>query len=189
MSDLLEYLSSRRTLPSAFLGEPAPSKEQLDIILTIAARVPDHKKLEPWRMIQFTPQGCEQMGEILTARLLELEPDADEARLKLERERFLRAPMVVAVVSVLKEHSNVPEWEQILSAGAVCMNLVHAAHASGFSAQWLTEWFAFDPVVLERLGLKEGERIAGFVHIGTPQAPKTERPRPDMAQIVSVWGE
>ena len=188
MSEVLDYLLSRRTLPAAFLGAPAPSPEQLTDILTAAVRAPDHKKLEPWRLIEFTAQGCERMGALLEARWRELEPEADEARLKLERERFVRAPMVIGVVSTIKDTSRAPEWEQILSAGAVCMNLVHAAHASGFSAQWLTEWYAFDEKVLADLGLLDGERIAGFIHIGTPQTPKTERPRPDLSKIVQTWG-
>lgn len=189
MSDVMDYLLERRTVPAAFLGAPAPSSEQLQRILTASVRVPDHKKLEPWRIIQFSEAGCVQMGQLLEARWKELEPAADEARLALERERFVRAPMVIAVVSTIKDTSRAPEWEQILSAGAVCMNMIHAAHAEGYSAQWLTEWYAFDEVVLAKLGLKDDERIAGFVHIGTAQAPKTERPRPDLNEIVQIWGE
>ncbi|MCV6574713.1 MAG: nitroreductase [Cohaesibacter sp.] len=189
MSDLMDHLLSRRTLPAAFLGEPAPTSEQLERILTAAVRAPDHKKLEPWRLIVFTPKGCERMGALLKARWQELDPQADEARLTQETERFLRAPMVIGVVSSLKDTSRAPEWEQILSAGAVCMNLIHAAHGEGYSAQWLTEWCAFDEAILAELGLGEGERLAGFIHIGTPQAPKTERTRPDLSKIVQSWGE
>lgn len=189
MSEVMDYLLTRRTLPAAFLGAPAPTDEQLERILTAAVRAPDHKKLEPWRLIKFSVSGCKSLGDLLEARWKELEPDADEARLKLERERFVRAPMVIGVVSSIKDTNKAPEWEQILSAGAVCMNLIHSAHAEGYSAQWLTEWYAFDEKILGELGLKHGERIAGFIHIGTPEAPKNERPRPDLSQIVQIWGE
>lgn len=189
MSEVMDYLLTRRTLPAAFLGAPAPSEEQLERILTAAVRAPDHKKLEPWRLIKFSEAGCKRLGDLLEARWKAIEPDADDARLKLERERFVRAPMVIGVVSAIKDTSRAPEWEQVLSAGAVCMNLVHAAHAEGYSAQWLTEWYAFDEKILADLGLQDGERIAGFIHIGTPQAPKNERPRPDLSQIVQTWGD
>lgn len=187
MSSLMEYLLTRRTTPSANLGLPAPDEDQLQAMLTAAARVPDHKKLEPWRFIRFSEAGCEAMGQLLAERAKSLDPDIHPRQLEMERQRFKRAPMVVAVVSSLKDTSRAPAWEQYLSAGAVCMNLIHAAHASGFSAQWLSEWFAYDAVILEKLGLEEGEEIAGFIHIGTPNVPTTERPRPDLEAITTVW--
>jgi nitroreductase len=110
---------------------------------------------------------------------------ASKERLRQERERFTRAPVVVAVVSKAREQIPIPVWEQQLSAGAVCQTMLIAATAMGFAANWLTEWYAFHPVVKERLGLKPGERVAGFIYIGHPAAPLEERPRPDMAAIVS----
>ena len=187
MSDFLDHLKSRRSVQAAFLEAPGPGERHLTQMLTIAARVPDHKKLAPWRFIRFDRDACELLGQALADRWLEKEADADEARLAIERERFLRAPCVIAVVSSPDLSAPVPEWEQILSAGAACMNLVHAAHAHGFAAQWLTEWFAFDEPFLEKLGLKQDERIAGFIHIGTPSIQPTDRPRPDLSDIVSHW--
>ncbi len=113
--------------------------------------------------------------------------DAD--MLDQERGRFTRAPLVIGVVSRAAPHPKIPEWEQVLSAGAVCMNLLHAAHAHGFAAQWLTEWYAFDGEAARRLGLKDGERFAGFVHIGTPNEAPTERPRPVVADLLTSWTE
>jgi nitroreductase len=164
---------------------PGPSPAQTDAILTAAARVPDHGKLFPWRFIVFEGDARARMGELLASTLAETDPQATPDRIEQERQRFLRAPIVIGVVSRTREQIPIPEWEQILSAGAVCQTLLIAAHATGFVANWLTEWPAYHPIVKEKLGLKPGERIAGFVYIGQPALPLEERVRPDMPKIVS----
>jgi nitroreductase len=183
--DALDLLLSRRSGSAKAMTGPGPSPEQLQIILTAAARAPDHGKLFPWRFLVFEGDARRRMGEVLAASLLESEPQTAPERLDQERHRFLRAPVVVAVISRVREAIPIPEWEQVLSAGAVCQNLLLAAHALGFVANWLTEWCAFHPGVKERLSLKPGERIAGFIYIGTSAVVLEERVRPDMAKIVS----
>ncbi|HEV7959922.1 MAG TPA: nitroreductase family protein, partial [Rhizomicrobium sp.] len=123
----------------------------------------------------------DMLGEILEAEG-ERERQIDE-----ERKRFLRAPVVVGVISAAREQIKIPVWEQELSAGAVCQNLLIAAHASGFVANWITEWYAYHSEVKERLGLKPGERVAGFIYIGTSSMELDERPRPEMDKIVSYF--
>ncbi|HEX4302187.1 MAG TPA: nitroreductase [Rhizomicrobium sp.] len=183
--DAIDLLLSRRSGSAKAMTGPGPSPAQLDTILTAAARAPDHGKLFPWRFIVFEGDARRRMGDLLATSLLETEPQSGPERLDQERHRFLRAPVVVAVISRTREAIPIPQWEQELSAGAVCQNMLLAAHALGFVANWLTEWCAFHPGVKERLGLKPGERVAGFIYIGTSAVVLEERVRPDMAKIVS----
>ncbi|HBU62355.1 MAG: nitroreductase [Oceanicaulis sp.] len=185
--ETLALLAQRRSTLAKDMGEPGPSAEQLDTLLKIGARTPDHGKLFPWRFIVFEGEARAKFGERLEARFRDIEPDAPAERFELERSRFLRAPVVIAVVSDTDETHKVPEWEQILSAGAVCQNLLIAAAALGFGAQWLTEWYAFDKRMKSALGLQPGERVAGFIYVGTPQVPAQERPRKDPR--VTRWEE
>lgn len=164
---------------------PGPSPAQLRQIIACGARVPDHGKLAPWRFILFEGDGRIRMGELLAEAVQRTEHDASPERLALERNRFLRAPVAIGVVSRVREGIPIPEWEQILSAGACCMSIVIAAHALGFVANWITEWCAFHPAVRDGLGLKSGERIAGFIYIGHPAAPLEERVRPDLDSLIS----
>lgn len=186
---LLETLATRRSVKPDLLQAPAPSGEELDRILTIAARVPDHKKLVPWRFIVFEGEARAAAGELFAAacEAEEKEPPS-HVRLDTERSRFLRAPLVVAVVSRVAKRPGAPEWEQILSAGAAAYSLCLAANASGYGTSWLTEWVAYSPMVLAGLGLAENERIAAFVHIGTAKEKPEERERPRLADIVTRWG-
>jgi nitroreductase len=184
--DAIDLLLSRRSGSAKAMTGPGPSAAQLDTILKAAARVPDHGKLFPWRFIVFEGEGRARMGEILAQSLKETDPGAaSEDRMAQERARFARAPVVVGVISRTRESIPIPQWEQELSAGAVCQTMLIAAHALGFVASWLTEWCAFHPLVKERIGLKPGERVAGFVYIGRPAQPLEERVRPDMGKIVS----
>lgn len=182
---LLSHLLTRRSVAAAALGEPGPTPSQLETMLTIAARVPDHKKLAPWRFIVIEGGAREALGEVVAASCLEADRHVTNWRLETERGRFTRAPMVVAVISSVKRHPAAPEWEQVLSAGAVCLNLLHAAAAMGFSGQLLTEWYAYDKHVQAALGLAGNERIAGFIHIGTAKETPAERERPDLSGIVT----
>ena len=181
----LDLLLSRRSGSAKAMGEPGPSREQLAAILKAGARAPDHGKLFPWRFIVFEGDGRERFGRIL-GEILEAEGER-ERQIDEETKRFLRAPLVVGVISTARELIKIPLWEQELSAGAVCQNLLIAAHASGFVANWITEWYAYHPKVKERLGLKPGERVAGFIYIGTSAVELEERPRPDMEKIVSYF--
>lgn len=182
---VLSHLQMRRSVSAGALGEPGPDADGLAGMLTIAARVPDHKKLAPWRFIVLKDEARSAFGERLAEICSINEPDASAVRLETERGRFLRAPIVVAVISSPKPHPACPEWEQILSAGAVCLNLLHAASAMGFGAQWITEWYGFDSRVKAAFGLEGHERFAGFVYIGTAKERPAERDRPDIAAIAS----
>ena len=185
---MLAALQARRSVKPDMLTEPAPSPEQIVDILTIASRVPDHKKLAPWRFIVFEGEARARAGEIFTEALKaeEIEPPSP-VRLETERSRFLRAPLVIAVVSRVSLRPGAPEWEQVLSAGASAMNLCHAANAMGYATSWLTEWMAYSPAVKSAFGLAENERIAGFVHIGTAKESPSERERPALSDIVTRW--
>jgi nitroreductase len=182
----LDLLRTRRSLKPDKLTAPGPSAAQLDTILSIAARVPDHKKLAPWRFVVFEGEARAKAGELFAeaCRAGDKEPPSP-VRLEFERNRFLRAPTVVAVISRVVESAGAPEWEQVLSSGAACFNLCLAANAMGFATCWITEWVAYSATVRAGLGLAANERIAGFIYIGTAGEPPTERDRPDMAQIVS----
>lgn len=186
---IVDFLLSRRSSKAALLAEPGPSAPELETILTAAARVPDHKKLAPWRFIVFEGDARRRFGEELAqvcAR--EAADDASEMRLETERGRFLRAPLVVCAVYSPKPNAPVPEIEQVLSAGAACFNLCLAANALGYGTSWITEWYAFSAGVAKVLGLGEGEKVAGFIYIGTATETQPDRDRPALADIVSRWG-
>lgn len=185
MNESLSRLLSRRSVPPRWLAEPGPGAADVDTLLTVAARVPDHGKLVPWRFILIEGEARQRLGEVLVKAFRADNPAADEEKLAVERERFSHAPLVVAVVSHVVPHVKIPEWEQVLSAGAVCMNLLNAATALGYGASWLSGWAAFDRRVLDALGLAPNERIAGFVHIGTATEKPTDRDRPSLADIVT----
>lgn len=179
----LDLLLTRRSGSAKAMTAPGPSPAQLADILQAGARAPDHGKLFPWRFIVFEGEGRARMGDIL-AQVLEAEGEREKF-IEEERGRFLRAPVVIGVISSARELHKVPVWEQELSAGAVCQNILIAATALGFVANWLTEWYAFHPAVKDRIGLKAGERVAGFIYIGTAREKLEERPRPEMDRIVS----
>jgi nitroreductase len=188
MVSTIDLLSARRSVGPSFLGEPGPTPSQLDTLLRIASRVPDHGKLTPWRFIVFEGAARLKAGEVIASEFAKANADADESRVAAERSRLSRAPLVVGVVSRAAAHPKIPDWEQVLSAGAVCMNLVTAAHAQGFAASWLTEWYAYDRRVLAAFGLTPQERMAGFVHIGTAVSAPPDRPRPALDEIVIRFG-
>ena len=185
--DALDLLKTRRSVSSTFLAEPGPDAAQLDEILTIASRVPDHGKLAPWRFIVFAGDARLAAGAALAALYAGKNPEADAKKLDDERMRLAQAPLVVAVVSRAAPHVKIPEFEQLLAAGNAAMNLVLAAHALGFAAQWLSGWIAYDPEAGRLLGLEPGERFVGFIHIGTSTVPYQDRPRPDVAALTTHW--
>lgn len=187
MTDALDLLKIRRSIPAAFLAEPAPSEAELETLLTIATRVPDHGKLAPWRFILFRGDARLKAGEKIAALVSRRKPDATVGELEQEKTRFARSPLVVGILSRAAPHVKIPVWEQQLSAGASAMSLEIAAHAMGFAACWLTEWVSYDDEAAAILGAKPGERFAAFVHIGTPTVPAQDRPRPALADVVSDW--
>jgi len=186
MSNALELLKTRSSRKVADLVAPAPNEAQLAEILTIAARVPDHGSMRPWRFIVHPKQTRDALVEKLVANFRAGNPNATDAEADKQRLRFTDSPLIVTVVSKIAPNPKVPEIEQLLSAGAACMNLLHAAHALGFGANWLTGWAAFDKSSKELFGLAENEQIVGFIHLGTPKGNGFERSRPDLSQIVST---
>lgn len=186
--DTLELLLKRRSSKAALLAEPGPNPQQLETILTAAGRVPDHKRLEPWRFIVFEGDARATFGRVLLKACLAEEKDTPSAaRLETERTRFLRAPTVVGVVSHITANPAAPEWEQILSCGAACFNMCLAANALGFGTCWITEWYSYSPAVRTALKLAANERMAGFVYIGTSKEAQPDRDRPQLVKIVSRW--
>jgi nitroreductase len=188
MDTSLNTLLSRRSTPIKNLIEPGPNAEQIQTILQAASRVPDHNKLAPWWFVTFTADARARFGEVLRKAYLVEEPDAAPAKLDLEAERFLRAPLVIAVISRIKE-GKAPQWEQFLSAGAACYNLCLAANALGFGTNWVSEWTAYNPVVRDALGCDGRDNIAGFIYIGTQKEKPDERERPALSDIVNQWSE
>jgi nitroreductase len=183
--DAIEFLKTRRSVKPREMSGPGPSPADLETILTIGARVPDHGKLTPWRFIVFEGDARVRAGEVIANVVAKKNPAAPQDGIEIEKRRLMDAPLVIAVVSFTRPHPKVPPWEQELSAGASAMNLVTAATALGYGANWLTGWFAFDRDVLDGLGLKPDEKLAGFIHIGTPSKPSEDRPRPALADIVT----
>ena len=177
-TETLALLTRRRSTPAIGLAEPGPDASQVEHLLGIASRVPDHGKLAPWRFILFEGEARTSFGMILGKVWAVKNPDATPDQIRCEQQRFERAPLVIAVISTVTEHHKIPLWEQELSAGAACQNLLIAASAMGFGAQWLTEWYAYDCDVKDALGLRSGERIAGYIYIGTSAGEVMERPRP-----------
>lgn len=184
---LRDYLLTRRSVGLAFLKEPGPSAEEIETLLTIATRVPDHGKITPWRLVVIEGEARRAAGERLAEIAARRNPGLDEAGLETERNRFLPAPLTIGVLSAPKEHPKVPELEQVLSAGNVAFNLVHGAFALGYAACWVTRWFAFDAEAAQMLGAGPGEQFVGFVHVGTPAASIEDRPRPALAEVVTRW--
>ncbi len=187
MSDTLTLLKTRRSIPAVNIVEPGPSAAEIEEMLTIAARVPDHGKLVPFRFVLFEGEARAAAGAATAALLAARRPDADPKLIAAEANRFTRSPLVVAVVSSAAPHAKIPEWEQVLAAAASAMNLMIAANAMGYATQWLTEWVTYDAEARALLGLSPEERLIGLIHVGTPDIPPFARPRPDLAEIVTRW--
>jgi nitroreductase len=183
----IRMLRLRRSTSPELMTEPGPREEQLRTILEIGARVPDHRRVFPFRFILFRGEGRAAAGHVLAHAFAAANPDADDARIEIERRRFLRAPLVIGVVARLDPAHKTPEWEQTLTCGAVGQNLLLAASAHGFAACWITEWYSYDRTVLDAFGLKSEERMAGFVYVGMAKDSPKERPRPDLQAITAVF--
>lgn len=187
LPDFMDVLLKRRSVTVKDMKGPGPDKEELGQILEAGWRVPDHGKLGPWRFVVFEGDARAAFGKVLAEIFAKQEPKADKKRVSIEAERFTRAPVVVAVISTAADHPKIPKWEQRMSAGAACQNMLVAAAALGLAAQWLTEWYAFDKDVHKALGMKKGERVAGFIYIGSAEEKPEERARPPLEERVSYW--
>ena len=188
----IELLLSRRSVKPQMMTMPGPTTAQLETILTAAARVPDHKKLAPWRFVVLEGDARVKFGEVIAQALIADDAKtgrgpASPVRLETERKRLSHAPTVVAVISRVVETPGAPEWEQVLSCGAACFNMCIAANALGFGTSWLTEWYSYNADVANALGCATNERIAGFVHIGTAAERQSDRDRPTLSAIVTRW--
>jgi nitroreductase len=184
---LRDYLKTRRSVGIGFLKGPGPTPAELDEILTIGTRVPDHGKFVPWRLIVIEGDARARAGEKLAAIQKARNPALDEASLDNERRQFLPAPVTIGVLLSPRPNPKSPEIEQLLSAGNVCFNLSHAAFALGFAASWTNRWYGFDTEAQQMLGARGGERFVGFVHIGTPTTVIEDRDRPSLDKVVSRW--
>ncbi len=181
-----ELLTSRRSVLSKNLQAPGPNTEQLATLLQIATRVPDHRKLEPWRLIIIQGQKRLQLGKKF-CQIRQQECTLSDEQIKAEINRYNHAPLVIVVVFSPKQHKT-PVFEQLLSCGAVCQNINLAASALGFHSQWVTNWCSFNKQAQAELGLQAHESIAGFIHVGTAQCVPKDRQRPDLTEIVSYYG-
>jgi nitroreductase len=187
-TSLLSFLKTRKSASAKAMGGLGPDASQLHDILSIAVRVPDHGKLNPWRFVVFDGEARGAVGELFSKRFAELHPDYPVDSINFQKGLFVRAPVVVAVVSTAAEHSKIPVWEQLMSSAAVCFNLVLAAQAHGFDAQWQSDWVAYDEGAKSAMGIKPDEKVAGLIYIGTSTVPLEDRPRPDVNALTTRWG-
>lgn len=183
----LAALDTRRSVPAKQLTEPGPDPRELERMLRSAVRVPDHGKRVPFRFLSIRGDARHALGERLAARGLERDPNAGDAAVEKDRGRFSHAPLIVVVIARLGPDEKIPEQERLLTAGCVCFALLQAAQALGYGAVWLTGWPAYDPQVRAWFGLGADERVAGFIHIGTPKLDAPERERPDPLALLSAW--
>ena len=181
--ETLAFLARRRSASAMALAAPAPSDAELTTLLRLATRVPDHGKLAPWRFVILRGEGKQRFIAGLEA-IAATRPDGEKLKAKLGK--IKAPPLTLAVVSRATD-GDIPEWEQRLSSAAVCMNLIIAAQAMGYGANWITDWYAYDQDAGRLLGLAEGERVAGYVHLGTSAEAPLERVRPDVGAIVEEW--
>lgn len=187
LKTILGLLHSRRSAKARDLTVPGPNPDQLHDILAAAMRVPDHGKLAPWRFIIIPNHRREALADVIEAAYRTEKPDAGHLAIEAVRAYALNAPTLIVVISCAQENGRIPVWEQVLSAGAACQNLLLAAHALGFIGNWLTGWPAYSTHVIKALGGSETDQIAGFMYIGTSSNDLEERPRPEYAAVVTVW--
>ena len=184
---ILSLLKTRRSASAKAMGEPGPTPEQIAEILACGARVPDHGKLTPWRFILWEGEARAAFGKAMRTRWAALHPEHGEQTLGFVEGMFLRAPVVIGVISTAAEHPKIPVWEQQLSAGAVCQNMLLAATALGVGCQWNTDWIAYDAEIATIMGLAPHEKVAGLIYLGTATSPYEERPRPELSSLITHW--
>ena len=181
--EVLDFLRRRRSTSAVTLAAPAPSAAQVAELIRLAARVPDHGKLAPWRFIVL--EGDDKAA--FANRLDLLTQDREDAAAAAKKLGKLKVPPLAIAVVASPRAAAIPEWEQLLSAGAVCTNLTYAALAMGFGANWITDWYAYDAQACALLGLAAHEKVAGYILIGTPREAPLERERPDAAALTTQW--
>lgn len=189
LPEMLARLETRRSAPLRGLGEPGPTREETARLLKLAARVPDHGRLVPWRFIVIEGEARRTLGQKLDALYARQNPDLAPAKADMWELYMIRAPLTVVLVSRPDPAAKVPEWNQVLSAGAAGMALTVAASAIGFATQWLLKWPGRDPEAAALAGVKPGEKVAGFIHIGRPLHANADRPRPSPGDVVTYWSE
>jgi nitroreductase len=184
----LRFLRDRRSVPAAQLQPPGPTPDELREIVATAIRVPDHGKMTPWRLVALAGDAGARFGEALAALHARVDPGVPDKALAKDRDRFAHSPVVLAVVARIEEHHpRIPAQEQLLSAGCLAFNLLLAAQAAGFGAQWLTGWSCYEREAAKLLGLAGDERAIAYVHIGSRGAEPPERNRPDVDQVLGAW--
>ncbi len=188
MNALLETLHSRQSVPANQLTDPAPNEEQLNQILQCAITAPDHGKLRPWRFIVIRDEARHALADVFVKAAKIREPDISEQKLERLKEKPLRSPLIVVIVTTLtKDHPKAPEIEQTLSAGAATQLMQLGATALGFGSVWLSGANAYDETVKQALGIETKDQIAGFLYLGTPPATPGPRKRPELSDHVSHW--
>lgn len=185
--EAIDLLLSRRSVSATMLGDPGPSEDDLQKILSAAVRVPDHGKIGPWRLQVIRKEGQRKLGALYVELVKKKNPEAAEKQIEMERNRPQYAPILVCVTAKLNPEHKIPIVEQRLSGGALCCNLINAAHALGYGANWVTGWPAYDAEVKKALGHSADTDIIGFIYLGTPKEKPAERPRPTLGDIVSEW--
>lgn len=185
-SSILSLLETRRSGRPRDLVAPGPDPEQLQRILTIAMRTPDHGKLHPWRFVHVRPEQREAFAALLERAYRAANPDPGRLEIEAAHRFASQAPELIVVLSTPIQGHKIPVWEQELSCGAACMNLLLAAHAMGFAGGWVTGWASYSEMVRDAFG-QEGERIAAFIFLGTPGVELEERIRPETDEVVSTW--
>jgi nitroreductase len=188
-SSLLAFLKTRKSASAKAMTGPGPEASQLQDMLSLAVRVPDHGKLNPWRFVVFEGEARAGVGALFAGRYAELHPDYPADSVEFQKGLFARAPVVVAVVSAAVEHVKIPVWEQVMSSAAVCFNLVLAAQAHGFDAQWQSDWVAYDDGAKAAMGISRQEKVSGLIYIGTSSVPLEDRPRPDAVALTTHWSQ
>lgn len=184
-----QLIALRRSVSKRSLTEPGPSATALDELLTVATRVPDHRRVAPWRFLVFEGGARAAFNQRAVEIQKQEDPDASETMLADTAGYFTRAPVVVAVISSPDPSHKTPVWEQELSCGALCQNLLLAANASGWAGCWLSEWIAFSPGINALLGLTDYERVAGYIYLGTAKEMPQERMRPDTQAKITRWSD
>lgn len=183
--ETLDLLLRRRSLVAAKQCEPGPTPEELEILLRCATRVPDHAKLMPWRIKVVQGEARQWLGNLFAEVYRENNPTASDERVDAERQLPLRTPLVLIVSTKIESAERIPRWEQILSGGAVCQNILIAATALGYASQWLSEWPNYDETVKAFLNIAPSDEILGFIYIGSASEKPQERPRPALEDVVS----
>lgn len=186
-SKTIDFLTTRRSTVARMMGDPGPNDDELRQIMEAGMRVPDHGRLTPWRFIVIRSDARDTIGDVIVNSFKRNNPDAIQEQIEIEQERLTRAPIVIAVVSRVHREHKIPVWEQILSSGAACQTMLIAAQSTGYAAQWLTEWYAYDSDVKKAIGAEADDEIAGFVYLGNPLGELTDRARPIYDHIVSEW--